>query len=194
MFEWDYGSYNRKFAGTKALCCPEGGLMAWRPIRDISEDGCVWIPDEEDPLGEVLFECNGGKQTKLPLVRFDYVGIQPGMYAHEKKVNHFFSVTRRHLKSYKIGLSSEGYDIIEWAPNGAVKRGYQCAIDLTKPVTGKFAKYNILTANLLVEGKNLKAFGVNIGFMEDGKAILTDPALRPLVQPLLGDAWEIVNL
>lgn len=197
MREWDVASYNRKFAHSIANCGIGNEPPEWRCIHEISQEGAVFLRGEDDPVGQVVFECKGAPLlAEMPIVEFNYTPIEAGMYAYKNSKDLFFILQRRHLKSFKIGLTSEGYEIFEIAPGGGVtRRDYRAAIDLTKPLTqAKFKKHHILNSNLVVDGKTLRAYGTTIGFLDAGRAILKDPAFKPLVKPYLGDAWEIVDL
>ena len=193
MFEWDQGSVNRKFAYTRAKVQIGDKPLQWLPIDEVSSDQLVYAPGL-GIIGQTLYEYNGFEKfhKNTPVVSFEYAPIECGFYHHLSKASEFFCVVRKHVKSWKIGLASEGYNIFHY-PSGSVVN-HKAYIDLDRPFNASFKDYAYLGNGLIKDRFQLKYLETPLGFIDKDKIVLNDQAFAPLVAPYLGDKWQIVSL
>lgn len=198
MYEWDIASYQRKFSYSLALCRLEGEeAPKWRTIGSIFEDTNVVCDNDGEPFAQVRCECEdlAVKTSKYPVIEFSYAPIKCGFYHSIHNETSIFSIWRKHVKSYKIGLSTDGYNITAiTASLMALKASNASGIDMSRPVTQNFLDFNIINSSMLFRGNSLDFFGESLAFIQDNKIVLKDSAFKPLLAPYLGDKWQIVNL
>lgn len=198
MFEWDISSYQRKFSHSLALCRLEGEeTKKWRVIGSIFEDTNVVCDNDGEPFAQVRCECEdlAKKTTKYPVIEFSYAPIKCGFYHALTSESVIFSIWRKHVKSYKIGLSSEAYNIkCITASLMTLNASHANNIDMERPVTQNFLDFNVINSSMLLRGNSLEFFGESLAFIQENKIVLKDSAFKPLLTPYLGDKWQIVNL
>lgn len=192
MFEWDQGSANRKFAHTRAHVKIEDKDPQWLPIEEIGHDGIVYVYGM-GAIGETPFEVNSFiKNTKLKTVEFLYTPIECGFYHHLSKAGEFYCIVRKHVKSWKIGLSHEAYNIFHYP--GGNGDTYKSPIDMERPFNESFMDFQYLGNGLIRDSFQLKYLETAIGFIDKDRIVLNDKHFGPLITPYLGDKWQIVNL
>jgi len=198
MIEWDIASYTRKFSGTLAFIqkIDTSEPPKWCYIKTIHDTHKVYN-DHNVCLGWVKTEksstLNG--YDNLPCLDFIYRKILPGFYKH--KVEGFIHLAKKHIKSFKIGLSHETFDI-RWYGHIITDTEVTNEIDLDSPVIGytlgETGKYEIFTNTLYRRDKTLYSNMIELGFMEDGECYLKSKKFKPYVEPHLGGKWQIVSL
>lgn len=198
QMEWDHASYVRKFHQTIAYIQIGEGTPHWRWVGTITDSGLVHDNPRTAPLGQIVTECQGGKilhdPEKYPVVQFFYKGIMPGVYASKDRFGMAYYLVKRHLKSYKIGLSDETFNIMQCATPGMYDRVTR-DIDLDNRIMSYVdgGMYEVFSPKVVRIGSNLFADGDNIGFMEGGTCVLRDKAFVPFIEPLLENKWQIAN-
>lgn len=194
MFEYDYNSAIRKFAATKAMVQVGGKPPEWRNIYKIDDLGCVWEKGVREAIGETLYEVNEyKKQTeKLPIVNFIYAPIICGFYQGARAI---FKIERKHIKSWKVGLSNEAYSIKKLQYGHFAETPYYDDFDLTNPL--EVAKIDegceFLGGGLNRFHSSLKFLGTDLGFIDNDKLILKHKAFEPLIKSYVGEKWQILN-
>lgn len=193
MFEWDQGSVNRKFAHTRAKVQIGDKPPVWMPIDEVSSDQLVYS-NGNGCIGQTLFEHNGFAKLhkSVPVVSFEYAPIECGFYHHLNKAGEFYCIVRKHVKSWKIGLSNEGYNIFHYPTGDLVS--HKTNIDLDRPFNASFMDYAYFGNGLIKDKNKLKYLETPLGFIDKDRIVLNDQAFAPLVAPYLGDKWQIVSL
>jgi hypothetical protein len=195
MREWDLSSYQRKFSGTRAFCSIGGKPPEWKSIHSISAEGIVYDYETRTPIGEVISENQIEKFTPAPELEFIYQPIQCGFYLCGKSI---VSITRKHVRSWKIGLSNEGYNILRLPKNnmdaGMNVIPWYYNIDLSAPFIGKVDITTTIGNGVAIKNKELSIFNTTIGFVEGNRVVLKNKVFNPILAPYLGDKWQIVNL
>jgi hypothetical protein len=192
--EWDSSSYQRKFSGTLAYTKVGNGPWEWKFVGMIKENNLVYFDPRLSARGQVVCEVQNYEPTyeveKYPIVQFAYRTILPGVYASSER-NHAFLLTKRHQKSYKIGLSDETFNIIH--SHTRTQHRPSVDIDLESPLMGHqiVGAFEVFSPKLVRVGSSLVADGNDIGFMEKGKAVLKSKNFVPLVAPFLEGKWQI---
>lgn len=194
--EWDYSSYMRKFQQTLAYTQIGDAPPEWKWIATFTDDGFVYSNARTSPFGQVLFQCNGSNPMKnvdnYPIVSLHYVCPPLGAY-WDKARETIYYLSRRHLKSYKIGLSDETLATIQCYPGGMQHSRITSDIDLLNPVSELtvFGTTTVFTQKLVKIGHDLIADGNVIGFMEGDVCVLRHKGFIPLIKPVLGEQWQI---
>lgn len=202
VIEWDSHSYHRKF-GSCISYIEIGGKKEWKYIRSIDGNQLVVTIDKEGPqtLGWVRSE-NGGfphheHMKMFPEVLFYYKEIKPGIYCGGVKSKSYWLISKTHIKSYHIGLSTEGHEItLLFTENGEAEHWEEADLVLDEPISKiSLPDLDVFSPNLYRLGTNLYAEGKNnIGFMEKGLCFLKSPRFIPLIKPLLDESWQIETL
>lgn len=160
-------------------------------IQGVEENHLLYIDDS--PKYEVLLQCKGYKKYhSVPTAELLYVPIHVGAY-RSKSGRGVYYLSRRHQKSYKIGLSEETFNIQCLTPNKVFFDRAKSDIDLSSPVyfTEEVKTYQVFSHRLVRVGTNLVADGETIGFMEGERCILRHKLFENFVRPFLGDKWQI---
>ena len=201
QMEWDVSAYTRKFLHTVSLVQIGDAEPEWRWIGGITDSQIIYGVSKARPLGQLVTECSDGKIhnpiEKYPIAQCLYRGLTTGAYRPKKHpTGILYYLVKRHLKSYKIGLSDETFNVYH---NIGSDGAYMLTrisddIDLMNPVC-KYevgACWEVFTQKLVRMGTGLYADGEFIGFMEKGVCVLRHKNFTPLLQPILEDKWQIV--
>ena len=195
--EWDYSSYVRKFHQSIAYVRIGEKEPRWTWIGAITDNHLVYNDPRKTAIGQIVLQKDEDNihhdPEKYPVVEFLYKGFLPGPYWGEKP-GVFYVTTRRHLKSYKIGLSDECYSVRECfgdRHNPFCRVG--AYIDMNRPVLGNYITEHaeVFNRRLIRLGTTLFADGNAVGFMEGGVCVMRNPGFVPLIKPILGDRWQI---
>lgn len=198
QMEWDHSAYYRKFQQTLAYVQIGEAAPAWTWIGACSDNMLVYGDPRRHPIGQFVCEITGGEPSHspsdYPVVQFFYQPILPGVYqSREAEDAPIYYLMKRHIKSYKIGLSDENFNVIKcWKGHFEYDRVTR-HIDLGNPVDSYMLgdNYEVFSRKVVRIGSTLWADGDSIGFMEGGSCMLRHPNFAPLLQPLLGAKWQI---
>lgn len=196
QMEWDLAAYQRKFHQTLSYLKVGDEEPAWRWVASITDSCFVYEDARKKPIGQIVMQCTKGQvvhnTNDYPIVQFLYQQILPGAY-YSAKGGGIYYLTKRHIKSYKIGLSDETFRV-DWAhPTGFSPDRVSSRIDLNAPVTTYVGteKFEVFTRKVVRLGTTLFADGDAIGFMEQGVCVLRHKNFVPLIKPILGAKWQI---
>lgn len=199
QMEWDHAAYYRKFHQTLSFVQIGDEAPAWKWIGAVSDNGLVYGDARRSPIGQYLRQCTGGEPDHFPgdypIVQFLYQTIMPGAYQHRQDPDGVFYLMKRHVKSYKIGLSDETHNVILCRKSMCGFDRISHWIDMDRPIESyvNCGKYEVFSRKLVRVNTTLFADGDSIGFMESGMCMLRHPNFVPLVQPWLEDKWQIVS-
>ena len=72
---------------------------------------------------------------------------------------------------------------------------YHCSINMEEPLKEKITwdGFETFGSVAMKIRSSLYIYGTNVGFFDNDKLILKDNDLEPILKPLLGDKWQIIN-
>jgi hypothetical protein len=196
QMEWDQGAYSRKFHQTLAFIQIGENLPSWSWVAAIADNLLVYDNPRGNPIGQVLCQCYKGEPQsdtdKYPIIQMFYKNILPGAY-WAKDMDHMYYLTKRHLKSYKIGLSDETFNVRIGNKNESNFSRVNKQINLDAPIDHyhNLGFCEVFTQKVVRIGTDLFADGDSIGFMENNVCMLRHKNFYPLISPLLEDRWQI---
>lgn len=198
QMEWDHAAYVRKFHQTVAFAQIGNAAPQWMWVAAIDDHHRVYENAHQNPIGQVVTQQAKGvpfqDEDKYPIIQLFYKTILPGAY-WSKVGNMIYFLTRRHLKSYKIGLSDETFNCHKIVREEDFGQRIDRDIDLSAPITSytEFGICEVFTRKVVRIKSTLFADGDIVGFMDKGVCVLRHKNLEPLIHPLLGDKWQIAD-
>lgn len=196
QMEWDFGAYHRKFHQTLAFIQIGESLPEWHWIAAISDNLLVYDNPRGEPIGQLLCQCYKGEYKhsldRYPVIQMLYKTIMPGAYWSKGKEVVYY-LTKRHLKSYKIGLSDETFNVRGAGKGPQAFVRVNKLIDLTNPILEylNLGSCEVFSQKVVRIGTTLFADGDSIGFMENNVCMLRHKNFHPLIDPLLEGKWQI---
>lgn len=196
QMEWDHAAYVRKFHQTVAYAQIGNAAPKWMWVAAIDDSCRLYENARQNPIGQVVSQANKGvphnDEDKYPIIQLFYRTILPGAY-WSRAGSLIYYLSRRHLKSYKIGLSDETFNCHKINQEEDFGQRIDRDIDLDAPVTSytPFGICEVFTRKVVRIKSTLFADGDVVGFMDKGVCILRHKNLKHLIHPLLGDKWQI---
>lgn len=196
QMEWDHAAYVRKFHQTMAFAKIGNTAPQWMWVAAIDDNYRIYENTRQNPIGQVVAQvCKGmptNDEDKYPIIQLFYKTILPGAY-WSRAGSTIYYLSRRHLKSYKIGLSDETFLVHKMTMDEDFGQRVDRDINLDKPVTEytPFGVCEVFSRKVVRIKSTLFADGDPIGFMEKGVCVLRHRNFEPLIHPLLGDKWQI---
>jgi len=194
MIEWDSAAYDRKYSN--ALC----------KIKLAKESFWGWISDQQGNGAEYSFyvrgldhwystRCSSNEYDPIerlshPEAELEYSPVRAGWY---KCGNVVALITRKMNRSFKIGLSSDSWEMTSFRmADGVMTENVFRQLEPDSPVKNFTAgELHVCSDGVWMHGSRLFYLRDEIGMAKQNRIVLNDPTFTMLVKERLGEEWKI---